>query len=126
MKTKNKFTAPKAVVFAIALLLIIVSFVTVNTIFLSRIIGDLELKVRGADLTKEEFDELYADFVDIRTYLSITVNHEDIATVETEFAEICGALSIKDTESASIAKSRLCGALGHLKRLSGFNIDSVI
>lgn len=118
--------APKAVIFAVAALICVVAFVIVNTLVLSRMIGELEQRTRSAEMEHTEFEKLYEDFVGMRTYLSITVNHDDIATVEEEFEEIRGALAIDDKETAAIAKSRLLGALRHLGRLSGFNMDSII
>lgn len=117
---------PAVVIFAFTVLLLVLSFVCVNTLVLSRIIGELEEKTETTKLEASEFTELYGEFLRMRTYLSITVNHDDIKAVEEEFAEILGALNIDDHETAAIAKSRLVGALSHLRRLSGFNIDSVI
>ena len=126
MKTGAEKRAPKAVIFASTALICVVAFVIVNTLVLSSMIGELERRTSSAEIEYTEFEELYEDFVGMRTYLSITVNHDDIATVEEEFDEIRGALAIDDKETAAIAKSRLLGALGHLGRLSGFNIDSII
>ncbi len=126
MKSVKTKSVPTAVYFAFAILVLTLAFVCVNTVILSRTITKLEQDVTAAPLNEEAFDKLYGDFTSARVYLSITVDHDDIACVETEFFEIRGALAIGDTDSAAIAKSRLCGALGHLGRLSGFNIDSVI
>ncbi len=126
MKRGAKRHAPKAVIFSIVTLVCVVAFVIVNTLVLSSMIGELERRTSAAEIEYTEFEELYEYFVGMRTYLSITVNHDDIATVEEEFEEIRGALAIDDKETATIAKSRLLGALRHLGRLSGFNMDSII
>ncbi|MBR2467372.1 MAG: DUF4363 family protein [Clostridia bacterium] len=126
MKNAKTRSIPAAVYFAFIILAFTLAFVCVNTVILSRTISRLEQEAAAAPLNEEAFDKLYDDFLSARVYLSITVDHDDIACVETEFFEIRGALAIGDTDSAAIAKSRLCGALGHLGRLSGFNIDSVI
>lgn len=126
MKSAKTTPIPTAVYFAFATLALTLIFVCVNTVILSKMISGIEQKVAEAPLNAEVFDKLYDDFMSARVYLSITVDHDDIACVETEFFEIRGALAIGDTDSAMIAKSRLCGALGHLGRLSGFNIDSII
>ena len=122
----NKKRTPPAVIFAVLVLSVIFTFACVNTLLLSRMIEDIENQVLEAVPEYEDFAKVYDSFLRKRLYLSITVNHDDIATVEEEFAEILGALKIGDTETAKIAKSRLVSALGHLKRLSGFNIDSII
>lgn len=122
----NKKRMPPAVIFAVLVLSVIFTFACVNTLLLSRMIEDIENQVLEAVPEYEDFAKVYDSFLRKRLYLGITVNHDDIATVEEEFAEILGALKIGDTETAKIAKSRLVSALGHLKRLSGFNIDSII
>ena len=122
---KNSKTPP-AVYFAYVTLAVITVFISINTAFLSKTISDLEQKARATPIEASAFEELYDDFLKARTYLSTSVDHDDIASVEAEFHEILGALAIDDKESAVIAKSRLCGALCHLGRLSGFNIHSII
>ncbi len=126
MKIKKHEAMPWAVYFAIVTFLLIVIFIILNTVFLSRTIGKIEQKAAATPLEAEAVNELYGDFLRARTYLSISVDHDDIAAVEAEFFEMLGALSVGDTDGAAIAKNRLCGALGHLRRLSGFNIDSII
>lgn len=126
MKKAKRRKVPYAVIFAVSVLAVIFVFVYSNTLILSDIISDFEMRVKGTELEGAKFNGIYEDFLKNRTYLGITVNHDDIAEVEEEFAEILGALRIGDTQTAEIAKSRLISALGHLKRLSGFNIDSII
>ncbi len=124
---KNKLQkAPPAVYFAAITLVLITTFIVINTTVLSSTIKKLKEKAEETPLTANAFESLHEDFLAARTYISISVDHNDIASVEEEFQEILGALAIGDKESAAIAKSRLCGALGHLGRLSGFNIDSII
>jgi len=114
------------VIFATVLLLAVVIFVTVNTVVISHLTSNFEKKAIGLVLSDDGVSELYSDFVKMRTYLTLTVNHDDIACVEEELAELMGAVKVGDTESAEIAKSRLVNAISHLGRLSGFNIDSII
>ena len=126
MQKAKKKVIPYAVIFAVSVLALVFIFVCTNTFILSSIIGDIETRVVNAELEGGSMMKIHEDFLKSRTYLGITVNHEDIAEVEEEFAEILGSLRIGDTQTAEIAKSRLISALGHLKRLCGFNIDSII
>ena len=126
MKKQQNKTTPKTVYFAVFILLLIVAFVSINTFTLLRTLKGLEAKCLSTPLEIEAFSVVYEDFLSVRTYLSLSVAHDDIGTLEREFVEILGALKIGDKESAAIAKSRLCGTLSHLGRLSGFNIDSII
>jgi len=114
------------VVFACITLIAVLLFVTVNTAVLSSMINGLTEEASSMKLELDDVEALYKKFLGARTYLSITVNHEDIESVEEEFAELLGALPANDVESAAIAKSRLVSALTHLGRLSGFNLDSII
>ena len=72
------------------------------------------------------FRELHDYYKRHEHIISLTVNHDDLESIDDAYFEIIGALEVGDTNSASIAKSRLLGALSHLKRLSGINIDSII
>jgi hypothetical protein len=72
------------------------------------------------------YSEIYDDYRQRQKFLSITVNHEDLTTIETEFEEILGSALADDKENIIIAKSRLIGALEHIRRLSGINIDSIL
>lgn len=126
MKKEKKRKTPAVVIFAVCAMALVLLFVSVNTAVLSRTIKRIEDRVYEAEISAEVFEEIYEEFLSVRTYLGITVDHNDIATVEEEFAEIRGALSIDDKETAAIAKSRLHSALLHLRRLSSFNLDSII
>ncbi len=126
MKKERSEKTPREVSLAFLILTAVILFVIINTCMLSKTIGELERRAESTPLELSSFNELYNDFKSVRSYLSITVDHDDIAEIERDMCEIIGALSVEDAQSAAIAKSRLCGALGHLKRLSGFNIDSII
>lgn len=126
MKKERRGKPPRAVCLSVIILTAIIVFIIINTAVLSKEIGKLEERVESAPSEISAFNALFDDFKHVRSYLSITVDHDDIAEVEKDFYEIIGALSVGDEQSAAIAKSRLCGALRHLKRLSGFNIDSII
>ena len=58
--------------------------------------------------------------------MGMTVSHEDLTAIETGFSEMIGYLSVGDRNGAEVTKSRLLDALGHLRRLTGINIESVI
>ena len=70
--------------------------------------------------------ELYSYFEAHQKFISITVSHEDLMSIDDEFCTLIAEIVVGDTEGAEITKSRLCGSLRHLKRLSGLNIDSII
>ena len=77
-----------AVIFALSAIIVVSAFVAINTAVLSTLIGDIERDAMRVELTEADATELYEKFTHVRTYLSITVNHDDIARVESELAEL--------------------------------------
>lgn len=120
----------KIKVFALAALGVTVGVVVINTILLKRQIGDTLLQVEafdpeGSDALKDA-EIIYDDFKKKEKFISLTVSHDDLMSIEDAFAEMIGYLSVDDPKGAEVSKNRLTDALMHLRRLSGFNIDAVI
>ncbi len=112
--------------YAISALLII--FVIANSFILSFNINKVIEKLEDTPNSPNEaqtYIDIYDDYMRRQKYISLTVNHDDLSTIETSFFEMLGAIEANDEESLIIAKSRLLGALSHLKRLSGINMDSI-
>ena len=120
----------KEKIFAVILLFLLIGGVTLNTVLMLRCIDDCIDDVENTDLSgeraKDDVKKIYADFCSERRYISLTVNHDDLTRIEDAFVELIGYMSVSDKESAVVAKSRLIHCLKHLRRLSGFNIDSII
>ena len=120
-------------IFAAALISAIIGAVILNTLFLTKTINDFSekvtrLEISDADIKGAEMNarETYSQFKDRETFMSLTVNHNDLTAIEELFSEMIGYLSIGDGDEARVAKSRLIDALSHLRRLSGVNIDSIV
>ena len=118
---------------AVIILIITVGGVTLNTVVLDRMIGEklvaaeaLTISDEAPGASEKAVALAYEDFKRAERYISLTVNHDDLTNIEQLFAELIGHLSVGDTDSARVTKNRLVDALCHLRRLSGFNIDSVI
>ena len=116
----------------IAFALLIISLVTVigNSMALGNIVQDITDKVSQAEESDPkaahiEYSEIFDRYKSKLTYISLTVNHEDLTSIEESFAEIIGAAQAEDMDTLLAVKSRLIGSLTHLKRLSGINIDSI-
>ena len=108
-------------------------FVLVNTIVLDKQIKEVYARTEEMNISDENIEEceakmreLYEDFKKRETFISLTVNHEDLTNIEESFSEIIGCLSVGDADGARITKNRLLDSLEHLRRLSGFNIDAII
>ena len=108
-----------------------IALILTNACILGRMIDKVTDAVSGGEesdtaLALEEYTQIYEDFKKKEGYIALTVNHGDLMSIENAFAEIIGAAKANDRESLIIAKSRLIDALGHLRRLSGINFDSIL
>ena len=120
----------KVVKIAVILLICSATFVVANSLILSSIIDSIldEVNTKDADIdeTKEKYEKIYSSFEEKMTYISLTVNHEDLTSVTESFAELIGALEAGDEDAFITVKSRLTSSLEHIRRLSGINIDSIL
>lgn len=120
----------KTKIFACVTITVIIAFVTINTIYLDSAITELTDLVAALNLDDENAlqnaNDVFENFKDAEAYISITVSHDDLTNIEDGFAELVGYLRVEDTEGAKVVKNRLINSLEHLRRLSGFNFDSII
>lgn len=123
----------KEKIFAVIMITLIAGAVTTNTLLLRKNIDKIHASVDKIEFTDEEWEsskqrasEAYDFFKAKELFIGLTVNHDDLSDIEGCFSELIGYLDVEDTSGASVAKNRLIDALGHLRRLSGFNIDAII
>ena len=120
----------KEKVIAVLIMVILIGFVTANTVILRKqidgIIKEVNTLIIDAPDATECAGELYDKFMHKEGYISLSVNHEDLTAIEEGFVEMIGYLKINNTEEAAVTKDRLTHSLEHLRRLSGFNIDAII
>ncbi|MBQ9070791.1 MAG: DUF4363 family protein [Clostridia bacterium] len=118
----------KTVVISCVALLLVILIVIANSLLVSyhveKIIERLE-KTPNEISEAEAYNDIYDDYMKRQKYIGITVSHDDLTNIESEFCEILGAIQAKDDDTLIISKSRLIGALRHLKRLAGINADSI-
>ena len=120
----------KAVRVAAILLIITLLTVVINSIVLKGIIDEITDEVvkaeeEDAELALKEYSEIFEKYKKKSSYISLTVNHEDLTDIENSFAEIIGAARGGDIVGVITIKSRLVSALTHLGRLTGINLDSI-
>ena len=123
----------KTVILAYTVVILIISLVILNSIFVSYNIKEIIRQIGAFDDgektntndTLSEYEKIYLDYKRREKFISLTVSHEDLTDISTEFQEIIGAARANDTESIIIAKSRLIGSLEHTRRLCGINLDSI-
>ena len=123
----------KIKIFAVVLISLICTAVILNTVMLTKTINGFSERISALDISQSDISgaeadarQAYEEFKKRETFMSLTVNHNDLTAIEELFSEMIGYLSIQDADGASVAKSRLIDALSHLRRLSGVNIDSVV
>ena len=122
----------KTKIAAVIILVVLIIGVTANTLYLDKLITEITYDVENFVISDDTDDstvrarEMFDNFKMRETYISTTVNHNDLTDIESLMSELVAYLSAGMTEEAEVAKSRLVDALGHLRRLSGVNIDSII
>ncbi len=120
----------KQKILSVVLLIIVVTFVTVNTIVITRQISDMESAISAIDISSDgaadEAAKIFKEFRQKEVYISLTVSHEDLTNIEDCFAELVGQLSVGNKDEARVTKDRLKYSLKHLRRLSTFTIDAII
>ena len=115
---------------AICIFALIIGLVITNTIVLQNITDMLteeisNLSVKG-ESALEEILKIDNKFKAKESFIALTVSHDDLTNIEDCFAELTGYLSIGDSDGAEVTKHRLIRFLKHLRRLVGFNIDTII
>lgn len=122
----------KAKILAVVIFAVTVTAVFVNTYFLDKVIRATYTAVEALEISGNdeqataEAMEIYERYKRHETYISLSVSHSDLTNIDETFAEMIGQLRVGATEDAEVTKSRLINVLGHLRRLSGVNIDSII
>ena len=120
----------KIKIFAVCILVFTISAVIVNTVVIKRQIEDTKGQIHSLSVEEDGALErargIEKEFRRRLTYISLTVNHDDLTVIEQSFAELIAYLEVGDTDGAHVTKNRLLDSLEHLGRLSGFNIDSII
>ena len=120
----------KTVYVATILLAVTLIAVIINSFILKDMITDIADEVMAAEEADaesafREYTEIFEKYKKKSSYISLTVNHEDLTDIENSFAEIIGAARSGDIDGVITIKSRLVSALKHLGRLSGINLDSI-
>lgn len=123
----------KEKIFAFVMITLIFAAVAANTVFLEINITKIHAEVDAINISEEncakarsETEKAFAVFRAKELFIGLTVNHDDLSNIEGFFSEMIGYLAVGDANGATVAKNRLTDSLGHLKRLSGFNIDAII
>ena len=104
--------------------------VLLNALYISRFTEKLySISVEESAEELESYTEKFAEIKRIYTknevFISLSVSHEDLTSIEEILSEIEGALKAIDKNAVIIAKSRFENAVLHLGQLSALNIESI-
>ncbi len=116
---------------SVAVLIILASMIFANSFYIKTVTEGFIKEAESIDTENaidslESFEGLFRKFKRAERFISVTVSHEDLTRVEESFADIIGAATADDKNALTTAKSRLIDSLGHLRRLSGISLDSII
>ncbi|MBQ8879847.1 MAG: DUF4363 family protein [Clostridia bacterium] len=122
----------KSKIAAVIILIGLLVGVIANALYLDKTISKITSDVESFVIGEDDADnaararEMFDNFKEKETYISTTVNHNDLTEIESLMSELVACLSVGMRDDGKAIKSRLIDALGHLRRLSGVNIDSII
>ncbi len=112
------------------ILTVLLVSVLLNAVYISRFTDKIyeisndkcEDSIEALSAKFERINELYKKN---EIFISLSVSHEDLTSIEEILSEIDGALNAQDKDAVIIAKSRFENAVLHLGQLSALNIESI-
>ena len=119
-------------ILACIIMVILILGIIINTVLITKGIDKTISSVEDLNILSESYtmlsdaEKVYGSFKKKESFISLTVNHSDLTNIEGLFSEMIGYISVGNTKDAEVTKNRLIDSLEHLRRLSGFNIDSII
>ena len=123
----------KVKIFAFLLMLTIIVSVLINTHFVDKTISEMISEVEAIKISEDNIDAALCaaqnslkNFKEKELYISLTVNHQDLTSIDESYAEMLGNLYVGESSAAEVTKNRLLCSLVHLRRLSGINFDAII
>ena len=116
--------------FSYILFCVLLITVILNAVYISNFAEKLyslsseecENSIEALELKFKKIKKIYKEN---EIFISLSVSHEDLTSIEEILAEIDGALLTSDINAVIIAKSRFESAVLHLGQLSAINIDSI-
>ena len=121
----------KIAIFATIVLLLSFGLVIANSILLRVYIDEIlnevrEIEIDDVGTALMKFESAFKKFERREKFVSLTVSHSDLTSIEDAFCDIIGAGNAETKGEMIKTKTRLINSLEHLRRLSGINIDSIL
>ena len=83
-------------------------------------------KLTNEERTSVIYQALYDDYKRRETWLCIIIDDESLIQIEEDFSDIITHSSAENSDEAKASIKRLICHLEQIRRLSGFNIKSVL
>jgi hypothetical protein len=119
----------KTVAIAHFILLTVIASVIINSELCKTLVEETIREIESTDTetaSKESYEKIFDKYMRRQQYIGLTVSHDDLTNIEDCFRELIGSAEVDDNDNITITKSRLTGALRHLRRLCGINFDSIL
>ena len=120
----------KTVYLSVAIFLIILCFILFNSFFVCNKSDELVLELKNAEKLssseeKAEYERIYKKYKSTEILFSLTISHDELATIDECFSELAAAAESKNPDEIKQIKSRLTSRLEHINRLSKINAFSI-
>ena len=121
----------KAIKIATVVFLLLTVTVTANSLYIRHLTRTFSrelnrISIYESENAYQELNKVAEQFKHAEKYISITVSHDDLTNIEEGFSDLIGAAEAGMMGDVERIKNRLVDSIGHLGRLSGFNLDSII
>ena len=112
------------------MLFVLLVSVILNAVYICRFTDTLyaiskEDNGESIEALSQKFEKISEVYRKNEIFISLSVSHEDLTSIEEILSEIDGALAAEDKNAVIIAKSRFENAVLHLGQLSALNIESI-
>lgn len=113
---------------AAGILLAVCIFAVGNAAALRREIEKIEnaVSASGAECDVLRIKKAEEEFCRREAFFSLTIHHATLRQIEQDLAELSGAAEAGDEQTFIAVKQKVLSALARLKRLSGWNFESIL
>ena len=121
----------KNIIISAVLIVVITVFAFTSSALVSKYLNELGESVETyASAEKESahkiYQALYEDYKKAEVLLCIVIDDESLIQIEEDFTDIIVHTAIRNSDEAQAAIKRLICHLEQIRRLSGFNIKSIL
>ena len=122
----------KSLVASCIIFLLIISFTVLGSLYILESMKEIRNDIDQSDNKSNDYSETYniaieaeKNFSKRKTFLALLLNDKDIDEIEITFEDFKSAAESQNLSDMTKAKNRLISKLEQMRRLCGFNIDSI-